>query len=343
MLACIIIWRYAAGKRALAHATAIAVMMQPANPGFAQASSIQPEAERALREIDCQILVSSADVERLGGDLQNVARRFGSNIEATSKAVEKAKDEAVDLIEEVGGSMAEVSLSMVLPENSVLPSKKVGRPSNAVKAWKASEVVRERLSLWVKNLLIAKGLANTLAASQEMKAQEARMIQVGRELDFVSQQLSVTETSVQKLLKYRDTTEDAFTAKGAKLQGRYFGEACGPSKMDGVWRTEYLKLNLAKREDIIEIRENSFRFDSGTPNVTDTCGVFEGDLSYANDGSATGVIRKECDGLNVIMGFEFRKVGDELESRVCQTFSYKPEMCEISSDSFPINMVKIHD
>jgi len=329
--------------RARACVAIVSSLVSPPKTAFAQAAAIQSEGERALGEIDCQILSSSADVERLGGDVRNVARRLDQNIESTSKAVEETKDKAVEMIETVAGSMLEEGLSVALPEKSVIPPNKVGRPTNALKAWRATEAVSKRLALWEKNLEIARGIIDTLLSLQGMKAQEASMIQVGRELDFVSQQLSVAETSVSRLLHLRDTTEDAYTAKGANLQGRYFGESCGPSNMDGVWQTEYRKLNLQQREDIVEIRDNAFRFDSGTPNVTGTCGVFEGNISYTNDGRATGVIRKKCDGLNVIIGFEFRKVGDELESKVCQTFSYNVSFCEISADSLPTNMVKIHD
>lgn len=303
---------------------------------------VQGEAERALKEIDCEILISSGDVERLGEDLRVVNQRFSQKILTTTEASKVAKEKATGLLSTVTGSMIEKGLSMLVPEASALPQT-VGRPSLAAKHFRAAEAISQRIKMWKTNYDLARDIVDTMLSAEDMKFQQANMIQVSREMDFVSEQLATAEASAEKLLSLRNSTEDAFTVKGAKLEGRYFGEACGKSNMDGVWQTEYRRLNMQTREDVIEIRDTSFRYDSGTSNVTATCGVFEGTVSYGNDGTATGVIRKKCDDMNVIIGFEFRKIGDGLESRVCQTFSYNTSYCDIPSNSNPINMVKIED
>ncbi|TBG89355.1 hypothetical protein E0H47_27485 [Rhizobium leguminosarum bv. viciae] len=309
-------------------------------PAHAEEPAIQVEAERTLTEIDCEIQAMSSDVERLGNRLRETNGKLKSYVSLTQRENNEAVREANELIEKTAEALIDKGLTLILGEKPSMLPKKRGRPSNAAKQFKVSEVIMARFALWKTNLDIAKGILKTVGRGQKMAGAQRKMLAVSRELDEYSQQLASAETAVKRLLDYRDSVEAAFTAKGAEVTGEFFGDACASSEMDGVWQTDNSE-NDVGFVDTVEIRGNRMKLTSGIPNVTEKCGIFQGTVSANNDGSATGAIQQKCQDDNMYFRFEFKLDGASLTNRYCEE-SYKLESCDSISNVFMI-MKKIAD
>jgi DNA-binding transcriptional regulator YhcF (GntR family) len=297
-------------------------------PAFAQMSTVQREAERELMEIDCEILTTSSDVERIGNELRAINNRLSANISATSEATAAAVAEAKSLI----GDVAEAMVSEGIEIDLSLPSPKKGSKLDAVvNAVAPAYRALKRLDVWETNVEIAYGIIATEGKRITMISERNKMIATSKEIDQVMPQLDVARSTVRRLSDIRKTKEAAFTAKGADVEGRYFGEACKASTMDGIWRTNFSP-GFANEADIVEIRGTSVKYTSGTSGVTDECGILTSTLSFANNGSAEAVFSAKCKGSHAFMYVraQFQMFGSDLHRNMCQSFSYKPTTCDLN-------------